>query len=130
KYSSYAVSRLQKILIVEDNPDNLITVRALLKDTAILIEATDGKAGIDQARASLPDLILLDISLPVMDGFEVLDDLKHDKTTQNIPIIALTARAMKGDREEILSRGFDGYLSKPVDEELLKQTIQRVLYER
>jgi len=116
------------ILVVEDNPDNMTTVRALLTGSYHLIEATDGQSGIDQARIHNPDLILLDISLPVMDGFEVLDLLRKDECLMHTPVIALTARAMKGDREEILSRGFDGYLSKPIDAELLTQTIQRVLY--
>lgn len=116
------------ILVVEDNPDNMTTVRALLTHPYHLIEAIDGQAGIDQARIHNPDLILLDISLPVMDGFEVLDQLRKDECLMHTPVIALTARAMKGDREEILSRGFDGYLSKPIDAELLTHTIQRVLY--
>lgn len=118
------------ILIVEDIPSNMITIRALLTDSATLIEATDGQAGIDLARIHIPDLILLDISLPIMDGFEVLEVLRKEESLNHIPVIALTARAMKEDREEILSSGFDGYLSKPVDEELLKQTIKRALYER
>lgn len=118
-----------RILIIEDNPDNLITVRAILQDMADIIEATDGQTGLAQARKQTPDIILLDISLPVMDGFQVLDALKSDENLHKIPVVALTARAMLGDREEILSQGFDGYLSKPVDEGLLKQTIRRILNE-
>lgn len=121
------VRETPRILVVEDNPDNMTTVRALLKDSYDLIEAPDGQLGIEQARTHHPDLILLDISLPVMDGFEVLDILRSDNFLREIPVIALTARAMKGDRGEILGSGFDGYLSKPIDGELLVHTIQRVL---
>jgi signal transduction histidine kinase/DNA-binding response OmpR family regulator/HAMP domain-containing protein len=117
-----------KILIVEDNPDNMTTARAILSNVATVIEATNGQEGIEKTRSDVPDLIFLDISLPLMDGFEVLNTLKADESLKHIPVIALTARAMKGDRKEILSRGFDGYISKPIDEELLKQTIGRVLY--
>jgi signal transduction histidine kinase/CheY-like chemotaxis protein len=119
-----------RILIVEDNPDNMTTVKAILSSEATIIEAKDGKEGIEKIRSDIPDIIFLDISLPLMDGFEVLNTLKTDESLKHIPVIALTARAMKGDREEILSRGFDGYISKPIDEELLKRTIGRVLYDR
>ena len=116
------------ILIVEDNPDNMMTAKALLREQYTPIGAADGQAGIDMARREMPDLILLDISLPGKDGFEVCSTLKQDAELRHIPVIALTARAMKGDRADILSRGFDGYLSKPVDAELLEQTIRRTLY--
>lgn len=116
------------ILAVEDNPDNMRTVRALLGDTCTLIEAVDGAEGLEQAKTHQPDLVLLDISLPVMDGFEVLDELKKEEGLRHIPVIALTARAMKGDREGILAHGFDGYISKPVDGELLERTIKEMLY--
>ena len=75
-----------------------------------------------------PDLILLDISLPGMDGFQVFDALRQDKATESIPVVALTAKAMKGDREAILLHGFDGYLSKPVDAELLEETLRRFFH--
>jgi CheY-like chemotaxis protein len=108
----------------------MTTVKAILSSEATIIEAKDGKEGIEKIRSDIPDIIFLDISLPLMDGFEVLNTLKTDESLKHIPVIALTARAMKGDREEILSRGFDGYISKPIDEELLKRTIGRVLYDR
>ena len=116
------------LLIVEDNPDNMITLRALLKDRYTVIEASDGRSGIEHVRARTPDLILMDLSLPVMDGFTVLDAIRKEEHLKHIPVIAVTARAMKGDREEILSYGFNGYLSKPVDGALLEQTIHEVLY--
>jgi len=109
------LSDKKSILIIEDNQDNLLTLRAILKSTYHLIEAYDGLDGINQAIESLPDLILLDISLPRMDGMEVIKELKKDNLTQKIPTIALTAQAMKGDREKMLTAGFDEYLSKPID---------------
>lgn len=115
------------VLIVEDNPDNMETARALLLDSCDLLEATNGKAGVEQARRHHPDLILMDISLPVMDGFASLTAIRGDEALRHIPIVAVTASAMKGNREEILARGFDGYVSKPVDEAVLKQTIQDCL---
>ncbi len=116
------------ILIVEDNPDNMMTAKALLREHYTPIGAADGQSGIDLTRREKPDLVLLDISLPGIDGFEVCRILKQDPELRHIPVIALTARAMRGDRADILSRGFDGYISKPVDAELLEQTIRRTLY--
>lgn len=116
------------ILVVEDNPDNLQTVRALLADAGTIEEAGGGAAGLARARATKPDLILLDISLPGLDGFRVLDQIRAEETLRHIPVIALTARAMKGDREDILTYGFDGYVSKPLDAAELNQTIREILY--
>ena len=119
-----------RVLIVEDNPDNMITIRALLKESFYIIEAIDGKVGVKKAKLYKPDLILLDISLPVMDGFKVFDSIRKDKTLSHIPIIAVTAGVMEGSREEILAYGFNGYIPKPIDEKLLKTTIQEVLIEK
>jgi CheY-like chemotaxis protein len=116
------------ILVVEDNPDDMLTVRALLKDRYTVIEATDGREGILHVQARTPDLILMDLTLPVMDGFAMFDAIRREEHLKHIPVIAVTARAMKGDREMILSYGFNGYLSKPVGGTLLEQTIQEVLY--
>lgn len=115
------------ILVVEDNPDSIKTMRALLQDTYGLLEAVDGRAGVEQARTHLPDLILMDIALPVMDGIEALHKIRKDEALRHIPVVAVTASAMKGDQETILAYGFDGYLTKPVDEELLQKTIQETL---
>lgn len=115
------------ILVVEDNPDNMKTVRALLTDSCTVVEALDGQSGVEQARAHLPDLILMDISLPRTDGFAALEEIRADATLCPTPVIALTARAMAGDREEILSRGFDGYLAKPIDADKFHQTIREAL---
>ena len=118
------------ILVVEDNPDNLLTVQALLKESYELIAAEDGLAGLEQARLHQPDLILMDLALPLMDGFAALAALRAEEDLAHIPVVALTARAMKGDRETILAHGFDGYISKPIDAELLRHTLREVLDER
>jgi signal transduction histidine kinase/CheY-like chemotaxis protein len=115
------------VLVVEDNPDNMMIVRALLQDTVTLIEATDGKTGIELAKAHMPDLILMDISLPVMDGFAALDAIRKDDSLHHIPVIAVTASAMSGNREEILKHGFDGYISKPVDSDELMRTVRGIM---
>ena len=117
----------QLILVVEDNPDNLLTVRALLQDTYTVIEAADGLAGVEQARTHTPDLILMDLSLPVMDGFKAFDAIRSQDALMHIPIIALTASAMKGTREEVLAYGFDGHISKPIDRELFDAAIREKL---
>jgi CheY-like chemotaxis protein len=115
------------VLIVEDNADNLCTARALLEERYQVIEAQDGRAGVDQARTHRPDVILMDISLPVMDGLEALAAIRADESLRHIPVIATTACAMKGDRETILSHGFDGYISKPLDAALLKKLLSETL---
>ncbi len=95
-----------------------------------ITEAQDGVDGIEKAKRIRLDLILLDISLPGVDGFRVLDMLKDDDALASIPVVALTARAMAGDREEILAYGFDGYVSKPISEKQIYDQIRRLLDER
>jgi two-component system, cell cycle response regulator DivK len=104
------------ILIIEDNPKNLKLIRDLLQFKGYqTIEAETAEAGIDLARERRPALILMDIQLPGMDGREAMKALKANSATSKIPIIALTASAMKGDREGLLADGFDGYIAKPID---------------
>ena len=114
------------ILIVEDDPKSLTLLRDLLQVSGYsTIEATDGKQGIESAKTGTPDLILMDIQLPEIDGLEATRILKADVTTSNIPVIALTAYAMKGDKERALEAGCDGYLTKPIDiKELLKMVTE------
>jgi CheY-like chemotaxis protein len=115
------------VLVVEDNPDNLRTARALLEESYHVIEAHDGRAGVEQARRHQPDLILMDIAMPVLDGIKALREIRQDEILRHIPVIAVTASAMKGDRGTILAHGFDGYISKPIDAELLKKTLREAL---
>ena len=111
------------ILIVEDEPKNLKLIRDLLQASGYLtLEATNGAEGVELARAHKPDLILMDILMPTMDGFEATKILKADAETRNIPIIALTSYAMKEDDEKMREAGCDGYITKPIDtREFLKK---------
>ncbi|TSK09079.1 MAG: response regulator [Geobacter sp.] len=115
------------LLVVEDNHDNLTTLKAVLGTGYRIIEAVDGAAGVEAARRSLPSLILLDMHLPVLDGFQVLQLLKRDPATAAIPVVALTASAMAGDRERALAAGCAGYLSKPYQPEELQELVARYL---
>lgn len=119
---------MKKIAVVEDNPDNRLLVAALLEDHFQIIEFEAGLPALEAFRQAPPDLVLLDISLPGMDGPTLLRVLRGDPRLQALPVIALTAHAMTGDRERFLAMGFDGYLSKPiVDEEVLISTIRGLL---
>ncbi len=110
------------ILIVEDEPRNLKLIRDLLQIFGYeTMEATDGEHGVELAKAKIPNLILMDIMMPKMDGLEATRIIKADANTKHIPIIALTSYAMKGDRERTIEAGCDGYIAKPVDiQEVLK----------
>jgi CheY-like chemotaxis protein len=106
----------KRILVVEDNPDN----RTLITDVLVsmnyeVIDAEDGEQGIAQAEKEVPDLILMDLSLPKMDGWAAAQIIKQNTALAHIPIIALTAHAMVGDREKALEAGCDDYVSKPID---------------
>jgi two-component system, cell cycle response regulator DivK len=115
-----------KILIVEDEPKNLKLFRDLLQKIGYeTTEATDGEQGVELARTTKPDLILMDIMMPKMDGLEATRIIKANATTKDIPIIALTSYAMKGDRERTLEAGCDGYIAKPVDIRELLKTVER-----
>ena len=120
---------MAKILLVEDNEMNRdMLSRRLIKKGFEVVMAVDGQKGLDMATSESPDIILLDMSLPIMDGWEVARNLKADDKLKAIPVIALTAHAMAGDREKFLSLGFDDYLMKPiVDEAVLLGAIERCL---
>ena len=117
-----------QILIVEDNLDNMITVKALLGDNFRILEAEDGAQGIMMAKKHRPDLILMDIALPGVDGIEAFKAIRNDDNLLRIPIIALTASAMASDKETILAHGFDAYLAKPINEKVFFNTIDEMLY--
>ena len=105
---------MKRIALVEDNPDNRLLIEAMLEGHFEVIQYEDGPSALAGLNTALPSLILLDISLPVMDGIEVLRRLKEDAELAKLPVIALTAHAMSGDRERFLSEGFDDYISKPI----------------
>ncbi|MBC8170931.1 MAG: response regulator [Anaerolineae bacterium] len=104
----------RKILYVEDNPQNMRLVRKMIDGHYEVLEALNGAFGLSLAISEKPDLILMDINLPDIDGLEVTARLKAIPDTAHIPVIALTANAMYGDRERFLAGGCDGYLAKPI----------------
>jgi len=119
---------MAKILYIEDNPQNMRLVRKILVHAGYdVLEAEDGLSGIHTAQENDPDLILLDINLPDIDGLEVARRLRESPLA-NVPIIALTANAMVGDRERLLAGGCDGYLPKPVSRQELLITIDSHLH--
>jgi two-component system, cell cycle response regulator len=116
------------ILIVEDNPLNLELATDLLTAEGYSIhQARSGEEGVRVALAELPALILMDLRLPGMDGFAALRGLRGNPRTAQIPVVALTAQAMNGDKEAVMAAGFNGYISKPIDTRTFCQTIARVL---
>lgn len=115
---------MAKVLIVEDNPANMTLATFLLQSAGhTVLSATDAEAGLAAARDEQPNLILMDIQLPNMDGLEATMRLKRDEATRTIPVIALTALAMKGDEERIRAAGCDGYIAKPVHHQDFLATI-------
>ncbi len=116
------------ILIVEDNEKNLKLIRDYLQFKGYeTIEAVTGEAGIELAREQQPSMILMDVQLPGIDGMQAMKLLKSDPVTQQIPIIALTSFAMRGDQEQFMKEGFDDYLSKPINIKEIPEVINRYL---
>lgn len=118
----------QKILVVEDNQDNRELVVKVLKINGYqVIEAVDGEEALEKTKTENPDLILMDLFIPKIDGYEVTRRLKRDRDLRSIPVIALTAHAMKGDMEVALAAGCDGYIPKPIDVRELPKQIEYFL---
>jgi len=118
----------EKILLIEDNEQNRILMRQILTRHGYdLLEATDGLTGIEMARAHMPALILLDIQMPVMNGFMVIRELRNEPELRKIKVIAITSFAMKGDREKAFQAGFDEYITKPIDTRSFPELIRQVL---
>ena len=118
----------RKVAVVEDNPDNRMLVQALLEDLYEISEYESGVEAVEGLPDDVPDVILLDISLPEMDGTEVLAWIRRHADLKHVPVIALTAHAMAGDREKFLAAGFNDYVTKPIlDEDVLIGTIERWL---
>ena len=120
---------MTKILYVEDNDDNvyMLKIRFELLDGFEVLVAEDGEIGCEKAAVEMPDIILMDLDLPVVDGWEAARRLKADRKTQHIPIIALTAHAMPGSREKALAAGCDDFDTKPVDFDRLMQKVNHLL---
>jgi two-component system cell cycle response regulator DivK len=119
---------MKTVVVVEDNADNRLLLQALLGDRYRVVEFDNGVDALAGLTASLPHLVLLDISLPGMDGNEILARIRADERLRSLPVIALTAHAMAGDRERCLSAGFNDYITKPiVDETVLIDAIDRWL---
>jgi two-component system, cell cycle response regulator DivK len=119
---------MKRIAVIEDNPDNRLLLRAILEDRYEITEFEGGLEALTRLPAQPPDLVLLDISLPRMDGTEVLTKIRAEPALAKLPVIALTAHAMSGDREKYLALGFDNYVAKPiVDETILLEAIQSSL---
>ncbi|HEX6559049.1 MAG TPA: response regulator [Longimicrobiales bacterium] len=116
------------MLVVEDNEDNLLIVATILRHFGYdVLTAADGEAALDTARTQLPDLILLDISLPKLDGWQVARALKADARTQAMPIIAFTAHAYQADRTRATDEGFVGFLTKPVEPLRIVDEVRRIV---
>jgi CheY-like chemotaxis protein len=118
---------MQKILIVEDVEYNLDLLVQLLEDAFQLVSAPDGKLGVEMTASERPDLILMDMSLPGMNGWTATRAIKDDPELAHIPIVGLSAHALSSERERALDAGCVAYLTKPIDEDLLFQTIERAL---
>lgn len=119
---------MAKILIVEDNEKNRLLLRDILHHHGHeVLEAVNGREGLDMAQEHLPDLIFMDIQMPVMSGLTAGEALRSDARTRDIKTVALTAFAMKGDRERILASGFDEYMSKPLDTRRLPELVAELL---
>lgn len=117
-----------RILVVEDNPDNSdLVVDVLTLRGHEVIQAANGREGVEMARARHPDLILMDISLPIMDGFAATEEIKSDPQLKPVPVIALTAHAMAGDEKRALAAGCNGYITKPIDIKTFANKIQAFL---
>ena len=118
------------VLLVEDNEDNLVIYSTILRHSGFeVIEARDGQAGIDAARANHPGLILMDVSIPLVDGWEATRRIKADPATADIPIVALTAHALPTDQIKAAEAGCDGYIAKPAEPRVVLATVKHHLGE-
>lgn len=124
----HAASGKSLILIADDRPSSRELLRTVLERAGYeVIEAEDGEAAVEQARLRHPDLIMLDLQMPRLDGYGVMERLRSDPAFEFPPVLALTASAMRGDREKILAAGFTEYLAKPAGADLLREAVARLL---
>lgn len=119
---------MKRILIVDDKASSRELLRAVLEKQGYQVtEAADGDEALKKARSEGPDLVLLDLQMPVRNGYEVLEEMRRDPRFATVPIVAVTASAMQGDREKALAAGFNSYLTKPLTLNNLRSEIQRLL---
>jgi len=119
----------KKVLVVDDNPVSRELVREVLQSPDIeVLEASNGQEALDRITASFPDLVLLDLRMPGMGGFNVLQEIRQSPRLCSIRVIAFTAHAMRGDREKGLAAGFDGYITKPIQAATLRKQIEQILF--
>jgi CheY-like chemotaxis protein len=119
---------MKTVLIAEDNPTNRELLRELLEMRGYIVsEACNGQEALAMVEQATPDILLLDIGMPLLDGFAVVRKLRENPRFTSLPVVAVTAYAMQGDREKIMDSGFDGYLSKPVNSSSLVQELDRLL---
>jgi len=121
----------KRVLLVEDNEDNFELVRFLLERADFeVLAGHDGQEALELSRKELPDLVLMDLSLPGIDGWTAARELKDDPDTSHIPLVALTAHTLPGDRKRAMESGFDGYISKPIDVVNFGDSITKILNAR
>mgnify|MGYP001065134346 CR=1 FL=1 len=118
---------MRKILVVDDNLATRELLRHVLKASYEVLEAGHGQEALEKLAAEAPDLVLLDLEMPGLDGFAVLRRLREDARFGALPVVAVTARAMQGDRERALAAGFDGYITKPIDAAALRRQVEQML---
>jgi CheY-like chemotaxis protein len=119
---------MTKVLIAEDNPVNRELFRELLEGRGYAVEeACDGEEALEMLERSRPDILLLDLGMPRLDGFGLVRKIRENTQLADLPVLAVTAYAMRGDREKVLEAGFDGYLSKPINAVLLGEELERLL---
>lgn len=119
---------MSKVLIAEDNPVNRELLRELLQTRGHSVtEACDGQEALERIEESRPDILFLDLDMPVLDGFATVRRIRENPATAALTVLAVTAYAMQGDREKVLTSGFDGYLSKPIQSRLLFEEMERFL---
>jgi two-component system cell cycle response regulator DivK len=119
---------MKKILIAEDRPSSRELIRTVLEGCGYIVaEAADGRQAVDVARRENPDLLIVDLQMPALDGLGVLAELRRDERFADVPMVALTASAMQGDRERALEAGFTEYITKPVNLRFLREEITRLL---
>jgi two-component system cell cycle response regulator DivK len=117
-----------RVLLVEDDPQNLYLIEFLLREAGFdVVVARDGEEALDMIVSTRPDLVITDISMPKLDGYELARRIKDSPETGSIPVIAVTAYSMKGDSEKIMQVGCDGYIPKPIDADTFVETVRRYL---